>query len=89
MPEKTIADALQALEAADRELDRWPPQSAEEARLTGAMVELHQVVSMLSDAAHQNADAVKRGREAVERARVTIAELERQAAGDTAVSGLE
>jgi hypothetical protein len=60
----------------------WTGSLAIAFRLSAAMIELQQVVSMLSDAAHQTPEAVARGRKTIEAARQLIGDVDLHPADD-------
>jgi hypothetical protein len=82
VPQRTVAKALEVLELTQERLAGVAPGSAEQQRLSAAIIELQQVVSMLSDAAHQTPDAVARGRKTIEAARQLIGDVDRHSANE-------
>jgi hypothetical protein len=75
LPQRTIAQALEVEQLAEARLAAVRPGSDEWERLRAAIIELQQVVSILSDTAHQTPDAVERGRDTVDAARQVLAEV--------------
>ena len=86
VPQRTILEALEVIRVAEDRLGGARPGSNGHRRLSAVIIELQQVVSMLSDAAHQTPDAVLRGRETVDAARQVIAELQRDPTDDSDVN---
>jgi hypothetical protein len=75
MPQRTTIDALNTIALAEQRIAELPPGGDDWQRLRATIIELQQVVSMLSDAAHETPDAVLRGGETVALARQTLSDL--------------